>query len=73
MAGARPHSHEDGIMNRRDFIAGIVGGLIVGGGIGFGVGKGKAREPASAVAGNAPAPPAATDCPPAGPEVPTAP
>ncbi|MGE3966764.1 MAG: hypothetical protein AB7F08_00905 [Dongiaceae bacterium] len=60
-------------MNRRDFIAGIVGGLIVGGGIGFGVGKGKAREAASTVAGNAPTPPSATDCPPAGPEVPTEP
>jgi len=59
-------------MNRRDFIAGLVGGLIVGGGIGFGVGKGKAREAATAPS-PAPAPSASTDCPPTGPDVPTAP
>lgn len=35
-------------MNRRDFIAGAVGGFIVGAGVGYSVGKRKAAEPAPA-------------------------
>jgi hypothetical protein len=32
-------------MNRRDFIAGAVGGFIVGAGIGYSIGKGKPTPP----------------------------
>lgn len=54
-------------MNRRDFIAGAVGGLIVGGGAGFAFGKGKAKPASAPAAGSMATAPAgaATDCPPA--------
>jgi hypothetical protein len=35
-------------MNRRDFIAGAVGGFIVGAGVGYSIGRRKSAEPAPA-------------------------
>ncbi len=49
-------------MNRRDFIAGAVGGFIVGAGVGYSIGKGKSRPaPADTQTGstNMQSPPAA--------------